>query len=225
MRFGLLVKGFLSVKKIITATEAGKMIADDSSLMIGGFLKCGTPTKVIEEILKNGTKNLTLIANDTSFPDSDRGKLIVNKRIKKAIVTHIGTNPETGRQLHDGELDVELVPMGTLMERIRSYGAGLGGFLTPTGVGTVVEQGKKIVEVDGRQYLFEQPLGADVAIIYGTKVDKFGNIFSEGTTRNFNQVMATAAKTVIVEADEVVDCLDPNIVTIPGIFVDYIVAA
>ena len=144
---------------------------------------------------------------------------------KKAIVTHIGTNPETVRQMNCGELEVELVPMGTLIERIRAAGAGLGGILTPTGVGTVVEQGKKTVEIDGRKFLFEKPLSADVAIIYGTKVDKFGNIFLEGTTRNFNQIMATAAKTVIVEADEIVDSLDPNMVTIPGIFVDYIVAA
>ena len=193
--------------------------------MIGGFLKCGSPIRVIEEILKCGVTNLTLIANDTSFPDSDRGKLIVNKCVKKAIVTHIGTNPETVRQMNCGELEVELVPMGTLIERIRAAGAGLGGILTPTGVGTVVEQGKKTVEIDGRKFLFEKPLSADVAIIYGTKVDKFGNIFLEGTTRNFNQIMATAAKTVIVEADEIVDSLDPNMVTIPGIFVDYIVAA
>lgn len=213
------------MKKIITATDAGKMIANNSSLMIGGFLKCGSPCRVIEEILKCGVTDLTLIANDTSFPDSDRGKLIVNKCVKKAIVTHIGTNPETVRQMNCGELEVELVPMGTLVERIRAAGAGLGGVLTPTGVGTVVEQGKKTVEVDGKKFLLERPLGADVAIIYGTKADKFGNIFLEGTTRNFNQVMATAAKTVIVEADEIVDCLDPNIVTIPGIFVDYIVAA
>lgn len=213
------------MKKIITATDAGKMIANNSSLMIGGFLKCGSPIRVIEEILKCGVTNLTLIANDTSFPDSDRGKLIVNKCVKKAIVTHIGTNPETVRQMNCGELEVELVPMGTLIERIRAAGAGLGGILTPTGVGTVVEQGKKTVEIDGRKFLFEKPLSADVAIIYGTKVDKFGNIFLEGTTRNFNQIMATAAKTVIVEADEIVDSLDPNMVTIPGIFVDYIVAA
>lgn len=212
------------MKKVITAAEAGKLINDNATVMIGGFLKCGTPTKVIEEILKNGTTGLTLIANDTSYPDSDRGRLVVNRRIRKAIVAHIGTNPETGKQMHSGELDVELVPMGTLVERIRSAGAGLGGFLTPTGIGTIVENGKRIVELDGRKYLFERPLGADVALIYGTKVDKFGNIYSEGTTRNFNLVMATAAKTVIVEADELVEgCLDPNMVTIPGIFVDYIV--
>ena len=163
------------------------------------------------------------MANDTSTPDFDRGKLIVNKQIKKAIVAHIGTNPETGRQMNAGELEVELVPMGTLVERIRSGGAGLGGFLTPTGVGTIVEQGKQIMEIDGRKYLFEKPLRADFALIYATKIDKFGNAFLEGTTRNFNPVMATAAETVIVEAEEISDePLNPNEVTIPGIFVDYI---
>ena len=213
------------MKKIITAEEAGKLINDDASVMIGGFLQCGSPTKVIEELLTNGTKGLTLIANDTSFPHSDRGKLISQKRVKKAIVTHIGTNPETGKQFHDGELEVELVPMGTLIERIRAAGAGLGGVLTPTGVGTIVEKNKQTMEIDGKKFLLEKPLNADFAIIYGTKADKFGNVYLEGTTRNFNLVMATAAQTVIVEADEIVDdCLDPNMVNIPGIFVDYIVA-
>ncbi len=213
------------LKKIITAAEAGKLIVSGSSIMIGGFLQCGTPTKIIEEILAAGTDNLTLIANDTSFPHSDRGKLVVAKRLKKIIVTHIGTNPETGRQFHDGELEVELVPLGTLAERIRAGGAGLGGFLTPTGVGTIVEEGKQTMEVDGRKYILEKPLTADVAVIYGTKADKFGNVYLEGTTRNFNTVMATAAKTVIVETEQLVeDCLDPNVITIPGIFVDYIVA-
>lgn len=191
--------------------------------MIGGFLRCGTPAKLIDELVKNNIFGLTLIANDTSTPDFDRGKLIVNKQIKKAIVAHIGTNPETGRQMNAGELEVELVPMGTLVERIRSGGAGLGGFLTPTGVGTIVEQGKQIMEIDGRKYLFEKPLRADFALIYATKIDKFGNAFLEGTTRNFNPVMATAAETVIVEAEEISDePLNPNEVTIPGIFVDYI---
>ena len=127
------------MKKIISATEAGRLIGNNASVMIGGFLKCGTPTKVIEEILKNGVSGLTLIANDTCFPDSDRGKLIANKRVKKAIVAHIGTNPETGKQMNAGELEVELTPMGTLVEKIRAAGSGLGGFLTPTGVGTPVE--------------------------------------------------------------------------------------
>lgn len=212
------------MKKIISAAEAGKMIKNDVSIMIAGFLKCGTPTRVIDEILKSETSGLTLIANDTCYPDSDRGKLVVNHRLKKAIVAHIGTNPETGKQMHNGELDVELVPMGTLVERIRAAGAGLGGVLTPTGIGTIVSEGKQIIEIDGKQFMFEKPLKADFALIYGSKVDKFGNVYLEGTTRNFNVVMATAADTVIVEADELVeDCLDPNMVIVPGIFVDYIV--
>ena len=196
---------------------------NNSSLMIGGFLRCGTPTKLIDELIKNKTGNLTLIANDTSYPEHDRGKLIVNKLVKKAIVTHIGTNPETGRQMNAGELEVQLVPMGTLVERIRSAGAGLGGFLTPTGIGTIVEEGKDTLEIDGRKYLLEKPLKADVAIIYATKADKFGNAFLDGTTRNFNTVMATAAETVILEAEELCEePLNPAEVTIPGLFIDYI---
>lgn len=213
------------VKKIISPADAGKLILPNSTIMIGGFLRCGTPTRVIDELVKNQISGLTLIANDTSTPDFDRGKLIVNKLVKKAIVAHIGTNPETGRQFNVGELDVELVPMGTLIERIRAAGAGLGGFLTPTGVGTVVENGKTVMEIDGKKYLLEKPLRADFALIYATKVDKFGNAFLEGTTRNFNTVMATAAQTVFIEADEISEePLDPNQITIPGVFIDYIVA-
>ena len=191
--------------------------------MVGGFFRCGTPYKTINEVVKNKTSNLTLIANDTCYPEYDRGQLIVNKLVKKAIVAHIGTNPETGRQMNSGELEVELVPMGTLVEKIRSAGAGLGGFLTPTGVGTVVEKGKETMVVDGKKYLFEKPLKADVAVVYATKADKFGNAFLEGTTRNFNTVMATAADTVILEPEEISEePLNPAEITIPGIFVDYI---
>ena len=211
------------MKKIITISEAGQLLKNGASVMIGGFLRCGTPARIIEEILKNDICNLTLIANDTSTPDYDRGKLVVNKRIKKAIVAHIGTKPETGRQMNAGELEVELVPMGTLVERIRAAGSGLGGFLTPTGVGTVVEKGKTVMEIDGRKYLLEKPLKADFALISAARADRFGNLFLPGTTRNFNVVMATAADTVIVEAGELSDePLKPDEITIPGIFVDYI---
>lgn len=211
------------MKKIIPVSEAGKLIPDNASVMIGGFLGCGTPARIVDAIVNNKTSNLTIIANDTSTPDNDRGRLIVNKQVAKAIVGHIGTNPETGRQMNAGELEVELVPLGTLVERIRSAGAGLGGVLTPTGIGTLVAEGKPTMEIDGKTYLFEKPLKADFALIYGTKVDKFGNIFIHGTARNFNQVMATAAQTVIVEAEELVDePLNPDEITIPGIFVDYI---
>ncbi len=211
------------MKKFISVSEAGQMVKSGSTVMIGGFLRCGSPEKVIDEIIKNKTGKLTLIANDTCVPEFDRGKLIVNKLVKKAIVAHIGTNPETGRQFNAGELEVELVPMGTLAERIRCGGAGLGGFLTPTGVGTIVEKGKDIIESQGKKYLLEKPLRADVAIVYATKADKFGNAFLDGTTRNFNPVMATAADVVILEADEICEeALNPAEVTIPGIFVDYI---
>ncbi|MGL4670711.1 CoA transferase subunit A [Cetobacterium sp.] len=212
------------MKKLVSVDFAASLIKNDSSLMIGGFLKCGSPKEIIEKLLENGTKDLTIIANDTSFPDFEKGKLIVNKRVKKAIVSHIGTNPETGKQMNNGELKVELVPQGTLAERIRAAGSGLGGILTPTGVGTVVQEGKEIIEVDNKKYLLEKPLKADVALIYGTKVDSFGNVSFFGSTRNFNTIMATAANIVIVEADEIVKgALEPNEIVIPGIFIDYVV--
>lgn len=209
--------------KLISAELAASFIQDGMSVMIGGFLKCGSPTRVIPHLLSR--KNLTLIANDTSFPDSDKGLLIAHQCVQKAIVTHIGMNPETGRQMHAGTLEVELVPQGTLAERIRAGGAGLGGILTPTGIGTVVENGKKIIEVDGVKYLLEKPLKADAALIYGSRVDSHGNVAFKGTTRNFNTVMAMAAKTVIVEAESYTTTpIDPNEVVIPGLLVDYIVA-
>lgn len=211
------------MKEIVSAQKAINLINDGATVMVGGFLDCGAPDKLIDELVKQNKKNLTMISNDTTYPHLDKGKLIVNKQIKKLITSHIGTNPETGKQMHDGDLDVELVPMGTLIERIRAKGTGLGGVLTPTGVGTVLEKDKQTMEIDGKKFIFEKPLGADFALIYGTKVDKFGNISFYGTTRNLNTIMATAAETVIVQADELVDCLDPNDVVIPGLFVDYIV--
>lgn len=209
--------------KIISAKEAVSFIKDSATIMIGGFLSCGTPDKLIDELTKTNVKNLTMISNDTSIPNKDKGKLIVNKQVKKLITSHIGTNPETGRQMEAGEIEVELTPMGSLMERIRAKGAGLGGVLTPTGIGTAIADGKKIHEIDGKKYLFERPISADFALIYGTKADKYGNVSYFGTTRNCNTVMATAADTVILQADEIVEKLDPNEIVIPGLFIDYIV--
>ncbi len=211
------------MKNVVSAKDAVSLIKDGSTVMLGGFLSCGVPDELIDVLVEQNTKELTLICNDTSFPQSDKGKLIVNKQAKKIITAHIGTNPESGKQMHTGELEVELVPMGTLIEKIRAHGAGLGGVLTPTGVGTDLEEHGKTVEIDDKKFIFEKPLGADFALIYGTKVDKFGNVAFYGTTRNLNTVMATAANTVIVQADELVDCLEPNEVVIPGLFVDYIV--
>jgi acetate CoA/acetoacetate CoA-transferase alpha subunit len=213
------------VNKLITLEEAADMIHDGMSIMFGGFLGVRNPFKLVDAIIEKGVKDITLIANDTSFPEVGIGKLIVNRQVKKVIASHIGTNKETGNQMNSGEMEVELVPQGTLAERIRAAGAGLGGVLTPTGLGTVVADGKDVVEVDGKQYLLEKPLRADVALIVGAKVDTKGNIRYKKSTRNFNPIMATAADLVIVEADEIVEAgeLDPDDIMTPGIFVDYII--
>ncbi len=216
-------EGNISLKPIISAKEAAKLIKEGSAIMVGGFLSCGVPDEIIDEIVNLNIKNLTLICNDTSYKDADKGKLIKNNLVKKVITTHIGTNPITGEKLLSGQIEVEFYPMGTLIEKIHAKGSGLGGVLTPTGIGTVLEHGKKTYEINGKKYIFEEPLGADYALIYGTKVDRYGNVAFVGTTRNFNPQMATAADNVIVQADELVDCLNPNEVIIPGIFIDYIV--
>lgn len=213
------------MNKIISVDDAVGMINDGMTIMVGGFLGCRNPFKIVDAIVEKGVKDITLIANDTAFPEIGIGKLIVNRQVKKLIATHIGTNKETGNQMNAGELDVELVPQGTLAERIRAAGAGLGGILTPTGIGTIVADGKSIIEVDGKEYLLEKPLKADIAIIVGAKVDKKGNVRYAKATRNFNPMMATAADLVIVEADEIVEVgeLDPDDIMTPGIFVNYIV--
>lgn len=213
------------MNKIVTIEEAISHIKDGMTVMIGGFLAVGTPEKLVDSLVEKGVKNLTIIANDTGFPDKGIGKLIVNKQAKKTIASHIGTNPETGRQMNEKEMDVELVPQGTLAERIRCGGAGLGGFLTETGLGTVIEEGKEKVIVNDKEYLLELPLKADIALLFGSKVDKKGNIYYNQATRNFNPLMAMAADTVIVEAEELLEVgeLDPNCVVTPSIFVDYIV--
>ncbi|WP_432662493.1 acetate CoA-transferase subunit alpha [Wukongibacter baidiensis] len=213
------------MNKHIAIEEAIGHIKDGMTIMVGGFLGVGSPHQVIDALVKKGTKDLTLIVNDTCFPDYGVGKLIVNKQIKKVITSHIGTNKETGRQMQEGEIEVVLVPQGTLAERVRAGGAGLGGILTRTGVGTLVEDGKRKIEIDGKEYLLELPLRADVALIGGSKVDKKGNVYYKKSTINFNPAMATAADVVIVEAEELVEVgeIDPNEVMTPNIFVDYIV--
>jgi len=206
-------------------TEAMASVKDGMTIMVGGFLGVGSPDLLLEELIKNGVKDLTLIANDTSFEGQDYGELIVNKLVKKVYTSHIGTNRETGRQMNANELEVILTPQGTLAEQIRAAGAGLGAVVTPTGIGTVVEEGKQILEVDGKKFLVEKPLKADVALIRAKKADRSGNLIYDKSARNFNPIMAMAADLVIVQADEIVEPgeLDPNFVMTPHIFVDFIV--
>lgn len=213
------------MNKVISLNQAVHMIQDGMTIMVGGFLGCKNPFMIVDAIVEKGVKDITLIANDSSFPEVGIGKLIVNKQVKKLIASHVGTNKETGNQMNSGEMEVELVPQGTLAERIRAAGAGLGGVLTPTGLGTIVAEGKTIIEVDGKEYLLEKPLKADIALIVGAVVDKKGNVVYSKATRNFNPLMATAADIVIVEADKIVEVgeIDPDNVMTPGIFVDYIV--
>lgn len=211
--------------KLVTMEEAVSHVKDGMTVFIGGFLGVGTPEKIIDALIEKGVKDLTVIGNDTGYPDRGIGRLVVNNQVKKVIASHIGTNPETGRRMHTGEMEVELVPQGTLAERIRCGGNGLGGFLTPTGVGTIVQEGKEIITVDGKDYLLEKPLKADVALLNGSIVDELGNIIYAKTTKNFNPMMATAADTVIVFAENLVKVgeIDPDHVMTSRIFVDYIV--
>lgn len=213
------------MKKIKSIDEVMEYIKDDMTIMVGGFMGVGTPEFIIDAIVKKGVKSLTIIANDTGFPDRGVGKLVVNKQVKKVIASHIGLNPEAGKQMNSGELIVELVPQGTLVEQIRCGGAGIGGFLTETGIGTIVEEGKQKIKAQDKEYILELPLRADLAILGGSTVDKQGNVFYNASTRNFNPLMATAADKVIVGAERIVEVgeLDPNHVMTPGIFVDYIV--
>ena len=215
------------MNKVIGINEAVKMIKSGCTIMISGFMAVKSPEALIDLMIKNNIKNLTVIANDSAVPGKGIGKLITHRCVKKLIASHIGLNHETGRQMNAGELEVELIPQGTLAERIRCGGAGLGGFLTPTGIGTSVEEGKQKLTVNGAEYLLEFPLRADVAIIKGSVVDTLGNVFYKGTTQNFSLVMAMAADLVIVEAEEIVQPgeLKAEYVMTPGIFVDYIVGA
>lgn len=213
------------LKKVISLEQAMSHIKDGMTIMVGGFLGTGTPHLLVDEIEKRGFKNLTIIANDTSFVDNGVGKLVVNNQVSKVIASHIGTNAETGRKMNANEMEVELVPQGTLAERVRAGGTGLGGILTATGLGTLVEEGKQKIVIDNKEYLIETPLRADVALIAGELVDEKGNIVYDKAARNFNPLMAMAADVVIVEAVNLVKAgeIDPDRVVTPGIVVDFIV--
>ncbi|HOA19086.1 MAG TPA: CoA transferase subunit A [Sedimentibacter sp.] len=213
------------MNKIISIDEAANMVKEGMTIMVGGFLANGTPETLIDALVEKNVKNLTLICNDTGFPDKGVGKMVVNKQFKKMIVSHVGTNPETANQMNSGETEVVLTPQGTLAEKVRCGGNGLGGFYTPTGIGTEVAEGKEIRVINGKEYMFETPLRADVALLRASVADKKGNMIFNKTMKNFNPIMATAADLVIVEADKIVEVgeIDPEHVMCSGIFVDYIV--
>ncbi|NLL60800.1 MAG: CoA transferase subunit A [Tissierellia bacterium] len=213
------------INKIISIDEAADMVKEGMTIMVGGFLANGTPERIIDALVEKNVKNLTLICNDTGFPDKGVGKMVVNKQFKKIIASHVGTNPETANQMNSGETEVVLTPQGTLAEKVRCGGNGLGGFYTPTGIGTEAAEGKEIREINGKEYVFETPLRADVALLKASVADKKGNLIFNKTMKNFNPIMATAADLVIVEADKIVEIgeIDPEHVMCSGIFVDYIV--
>ncbi len=214
--------------KIMTARDAVAGIQDGASIMVGGFMACGTPEILIDALVEKGVKNLTIICNDAGVPGRGVGKLVSNGQIKTLIASHVGLNPEVAQRMNtevaEDKLECILVPQGTLAERIRAGGTGLGGFLTPTGVGTIVAEGKQVIHIDGRDFLLEKPLKADFALIRGSVTDRFGNTTYNGTTRTFNPMMAAAADYVIVGACEIVEVGDiyPNNVVTSGIFVDAI---
>ena len=211
------------MSKQITIDQAVEMIKDGQTVMIGGFLAVGSANRIIEAMVKAGKKDLTIICNDTAYPEIGSGLLVASGCVKKCIVSHIGTNPITEQKMKAGEIEVELVPQGTLAERIRIGGAGIGGFLTTTGSGTLAEEGKRKIEVEGKEYLLELPLRADVALIGASVADKYGNLIYRGTSQNFNPMMATAADLVIAETKESVENLAPEAIKTPYLFVDYIV--
>ena len=202
------------------------MIPDGASLMIGGFMGVGTPERLVDELVRQGKRNLTVIANDNALPGIGIGKLVSAGLVRKTIASHIGLNPETQKKMIAGAMEVELVPQGTLIERIRAAGFGLGGILTPTGVGTVVEEGKQKIAVDGRDYLLEKPLRADFALLQAFLCDYSGNLTYVLTARNFNPLIAMAAKTVIADAEHIVPVglIPPDHVVTPAAIVDYVVA-
>jgi acetate CoA/acetoacetate CoA-transferase alpha subunit len=211
------------MKKRLDMEQFSSLMKDGMTVMVGGFMTTGTSGILIDALVKTGVKDLTVICNDAGFPNKGVGKLITSRQVKTLITSHIGLNPEAGAGMTSGWLDVRLVPQGTLAEQIRAGGSGLGGVLTKTGLGTMVEENKTIINIDGEDYLLEKPLKADVAILRGSIVDKFGNIFYKATTRNFNPLMAMAADTVFVGCEELVDELDPNQVMTPHVLVDYVV--
>ncbi len=211
--------------QMISAADAAAMIKPGTRLAIGGFLAVGAPEGIIDAIVERKIVDLHMIVIASDWENRGVGKLVVANLIKSAQVSHLGTNKEIQAQMNAGKIDIELVPQGTLMERVRAAGAGLGGILTPTGVGTVVEEGKQIINLNGKDYILEHAIEVDVAIVKAWKADKMGNLIFRKTARNSNPIMAMAGKITIAEVDEIVEVgeLDPEMIACPGVFVNYLV--
>jgi len=208
-----------------SAEEAVASVKSGSTIMVGGFLANGTPEILIDALIESGVDELTVICNDGGYPARGVGKLIALKRVKKLIASHVGLNPDVAEQMNEGTLEVELIPQGTLAERISAAGKGIGGFYTPTGVGTMVAKNKEMRNINGKKYLLELPLYADFALIRGSVTDMQGNMVYNKSTRNFNPIMATAAKHVIAATEKLVETgeLIPEHIVTPGVYVDVIV--
>jgi acetate CoA/acetoacetate CoA-transferase alpha subunit len=209
----------------ISAADAATLVPDGASLMFGGFMGVGTPERIMDALVQRNARDLTIIGNDTARPGLGVGKLIDAGCVARVMVSHIGTNPVTQKKMLAGEIEVELIPQGTLAERIRAGGAGLGGFLTATGIGTVVQDGKRTIEIDGAEFLLELPLRADFALLHAHEADYNGNLTYRLTATNFNPLMALAADCVIAEPDEIVPVgvIPPDGVRTPGILVHHLV--
>ena len=212
-------------KVLATADEAVAAIPDGASIMMGGFGLCGIPEHLIAALHRRGTRNLTIISNNAGIDDYGVGPLLKSRQVRKMISTYVGENKEFERQFLTGELAVDLVPQGTFAERIRAGGAGIGGFFTPTGYGTLAAEGKETRIIDGRPYVLEAPLTADFAFVKAWKGDRHGNLVYRRTARNFNPVMATAGRITIAEVEELVEpgALDPDAIVTPGIFVQQVI--
>jgi acetate CoA/acetoacetate CoA-transferase alpha subunit len=212
--------------RVVTAEEAVAMIPDGASIMVGGFMGVGTPERLLDELVRQKKSGLSLISNDAAIPGTGVAKLFEGAQVSHMIGTHIGLNPKAQQQMLGKQITVELVPQGTFVERIRAGGCGLGGVLTPTGVGTLVEEGKQKIEVNGKPFLLETALRADFALVHAFLADYLGNLAYALTARNFNPVMAMAADTVIVTAENIVPVgvIAPDHVVTPGPLVDYLVS-
>ncbi|GGE59810.1 acyl CoA:acetate/3-ketoacid CoA transferase subunit alpha [Priestia taiwanensis] len=211
--------------KVVSIEQALSVIKDGTKLMVGGFGGVGSPPSLIEGIMNKGVKDLTIICNDAGFPHIGIGKVVSNRQVSHLITSHIGSNPVAGRLMHEGELEVEFCPQGTLAERIRAGGVGLGGVLSDIGIDSVIDKDKQKVEVSGKTYMVEPAITADVAIVYAKKADTLGNVIYDKSARNMNPLMAMAGTTTVVEVEEIVEvsALSPEEIVTPGIFVKYVV--